>query len=75
MKHDLKFTEHWLAFCTICCGGEGSLTATDCPGRKMTTEEQDMVYGEGFDFIDWQFVKAPNANGDSEPKQPKETDR
>jgi len=38
-----------LAFCEVCSGGEGSLP-TSCPGRTMTSEEGDEVYGARRDW-------------------------
>lgn len=46
-----------LAVCEICEGMEGSLT-TECPGVKMTIEQQDSVYNKHIDFYDrgWHHV-------------------
>lgn len=35
--------------CTTCNGAEGTLP-TDCPGVKMTSEQQDAVYAGRLDF-------------------------
>ena len=52
MEHQIKFTEHDLAFCTVCKGGEGELT-TECCGRPMTVIECYKVYNLGtLDFVD-----------------------
>jgi len=44
-----NFCRGGLAYCNVCGGGEGSLP-TDCPGRKLTTEEQDAIYTAKTDF-------------------------
>jgi len=38
-----------LSLCKICGGAEGCLP-TNCPGRPMTTVEQDLVYNRKLDF-------------------------
>lgn len=43
------FCEGGLSLCIVCGGGEGSLT-TQCPGRQMTEDELDRVYGFLLDF-------------------------
>ena len=55
MKHKLYDREDGLAHCKVCGGVEGSLP-TDCPGYRMTTSEQDAVYGEKADFINGAWV-------------------
>jgi len=59
MKHKIELTEHELAYCPVCGGSEGSLTKTDCPGRRMTEEEDSGVYSGKLDFINGKFVKQP----------------
>lgn len=50
-EHTIILVQEDLAFCTVCKGGEGSLT-TECCGRPMTTEEEEHVYDIGdLDFI------------------------
>lgn len=49
MKHNFYDRDDGLAHCKVCGGGEGSLP-TECPGRRMTAEEQDKVYGLHLDF-------------------------
>jgi len=44
-----KFCRGGLAACTVCGGAEGSLPS-HCPGRKMTSEEQELVYTARLDF-------------------------
>ena len=52
MKHDISLIgDGELAVCHVCCGAEGSLTKTDCPGVQMTDRQQDDVYRNGHDFI------------------------
>jgi hypothetical protein len=38
-----------LGVCTVCHGIEGSL-ATDCPGERMTFEQDQAVYAGTLDF-------------------------
>ncbi len=46
-----------LAFCTVCKGGEGSLT-TECCGRPMTEEETRRVYNVGdLDFVNRKWTE------------------
>jgi len=44
-----------LAVCEVCGGGEGSLP-TECPGVKMTGDQQDDVYAGKTDYRDGQWV-------------------
>ena len=46
-----------VASCYVCCGGEGSLTDTDCPGRPMSEPESDAVYQHGWDFENGYWFK------------------
>lgn len=51
-EHTIVLVQENLAFCTVCKGGEGSLT-TECCGRIITTEEENRIYNIGdLDFID-----------------------
>ncbi len=45
-----------LVQCLICHGWEGSL-ATECPGRKMTYNEGEAVFGGMIDFRNGQWVR------------------
>ena len=47
-----------LAFCTVCNGAEGSLP-TECPGIKMTSEQQDRVYHAEIDFRQGKWNELP----------------
>ena len=49
-KHVYEDREDGLASCTVCGGGEGSLPR-DCPGVRMTADENDAVYARTLDFI------------------------
>lgn len=40
-----------LCECTVCRGAEGSIP-TDCPGRPMTSAEQDEVHAGRVDYRD-----------------------
>ena len=42
MNHDYHDREDDLLHCKVCNGGEGSLP-TDCPGQRMTAEQDDAV--------------------------------
>lgn len=46
---------HGLAYCRVCGGGEGSLP-TECPGVRMTLEENQRVYAGALDVVDGQWV-------------------
>lgn len=49
-----QFCHGGLGWCTTCNGFEGSLT-TDCCGRKITPEEEDLIYKQGtLDYRDGQ---------------------
>ena len=49
-----QYCDGGLAWCTTCGGAEGSLT-TDCPGRKITADEEDAIYKTGLlDYRDGQ---------------------
>ena len=52
-EHIIELTENGgLAFCTVCKGGEGSLT-TECCGRPITMKEEHKIYNLGIlDFVD-----------------------
>jgi hypothetical protein len=43
-----------LALCTVCGGAEGSLT-TECPGRKVTSAEDEAVYACTLDYFAGQW--------------------
>jgi hypothetical protein len=46
--------------CTVCGGGEGTLT-TECCGRSITGLEEDQIYRQGhLDFKDGKWVRASN---------------
>lgn len=49
MEHDFYERDDGLAHCKICNGGEGSLP-TDCPGEKMTADEEALVYAGKLDY-------------------------
>lgn len=44
-----------LTLCTVCGGAEASLP-TECPGRRMTLEEQDNVQAGNIDFKGGHFI-------------------
>lgn len=43
-----------LFICKVCNGAEGSL-ATECPGRRITSEEGDAIYAGTLDFVEGQW--------------------
>ncbi len=56
--HNLYFVgDGQLTCCHICAGGEGSLTATDCPGQPMSPPEAEAVHLHGWDFKDGYWFK------------------
>ncbi len=57
-EHKIKLvSDGELAFCTVCKGGEGSLT-TECCGRPLTSEEEYKIYNLGtLDFINGKWRK------------------
>ncbi len=40
-----------LALCMVCGGAEGSLP-TECPGIRMTNQQEEEVYKKELDFVD-----------------------
>ena len=44
-----------LAFCKVCRGAEASLP-TECPGRRMTDREEELVTSGRIDFVNGQWV-------------------
>lgn len=55
-----RFCDGGLGYCTVCNGFEGTLT-THCPGRKLTEEEEIMIYNLGIlDFRNGRWVYRPN---------------
>lgn len=48
-----------LSWCNVCNGAEASLP-TECPGRKMTLLEEDMVQAGHLDFKNGRWEMAPN---------------
>lgn len=49
MEHDFYDSEDGLAHCKVCGGAEGSLPI-ECPGRRMTAQEEDEVYAGSLQF-------------------------
>lgn len=49
MEHEYHDRDDGLAHCKKCNGGEGSLP-TECPGVKMTADEEDLVYAGKLDY-------------------------
>lgn len=44
-----------LALCERCGGAEASMP-TDCPGRKLTADESDMIQAGNLDYKDGKFI-------------------
>lgn len=42
-RYGCQYCSGGLLFCVICGGAEGSLTS-ECPGARMSDEEEDAVY-------------------------------
>ena len=58
-KSGCMWCDGGLALCIACKGFEGTLT-TDCPGVKLTKEQELEIYNTGtLDFIDGQWVRKP----------------
>lgn len=49
-KHTWQVRDDGLDSCTVCGGGEGSLPA-ECPGARMTADEQDAVYAGQLEYV------------------------
>lgn len=64
LAHDFHEREDDLAHCKVCGGAEGSLP-TDCPGVKMTSEQEDKVYGCELDFRCGEWVQLDPAKARS----------
>ena len=63
-----QFCDGGLGACTVCGGFEGTLT-TECPGVRITPEQEDRIYKIGnLDFRDGEWVNKPNY-----PRTPKKT--
>lgn len=45
-----------LAVCVICKGAEGSLP-TECPGAKMTSEQDEAIMAGKLDYVDGKWVE------------------
>lgn len=50
-EHQLFERDDDLSHCRVCGGAEGSLPRM-CPERRMTDEEQDLVYAGKLNFMD-----------------------
>lgn len=48
--HGCMFCAGGLYACSVCGGGEGSMTS-QCPGRRLTETELEKVYAEEVDFF------------------------
>jgi hypothetical protein len=46
-----------LSLCNVCGGAEGSLP-TECPGVRMTEQQEELVYAGVLNFIDGQWNRA-----------------
>lgn len=60
MKHKLYEPDGYegCAACSVCKGAESSLP-TECPGKRMTTDQQDDVSWGRADFKDGVWVSGP----------------
>jgi hypothetical protein len=59
-----QFCDGGLFACTVCGGFEGSLP-TDCPGFKMTEEQEHRVYRGLLDYRDGREWGCPDGTGKS----------
>ena len=48
-KPHCEICDGGLSVCAVCGGGEGSLPS-ECPGQKMTSEQDNAVYAGDLDF-------------------------
>ena len=51
-----QFCDGGLAHCTVCNGFEGTLP-TECPGKKMTEQQEDDVWKADLDFRNGEWCK------------------
>jgi len=61
MEHQYEQHENCeLLYCCICnagmklckvCGGEDRSLTTECPGERITEEQEDQIYNHELDFI------------------------
>ncbi len=69
MKHELVLIPEYegLSRCLECRGAEGSLTKTDCPGKKQTHWHDNAVFEIGLDFVNgcWVLHNFKYRNGKS----------
>lgn len=49
VTHDFYEREDDLSHCKVCGGAEGTLP-TLCPGRRLTLEEQELIYNNRLDY-------------------------
>lgn len=62
-SYDCHYCDGGLKLCTVCGGAEGSLT-TECPGVRMTEEQEDAVYKTGtLDFKDGKWYNPKEKYG------------
>jgi hypothetical protein len=59
-----QFCDGGLFTCTVCHGFEGSLP-TDCPGTRMTPEQENAVYAGTLDYRDERGWITPDGTGKS----------
>lgn len=55
MDHVYYERDDGLCHCKVCGGAEGSLP-TDCPGTKMTQDQEDRVFGCTLDYRKGEWV-------------------
>lgn len=78
LEHVWKPAYHDLEACAVCDSFEGA-TTTECPGRRMTQTEIDMVYAGGLDYrrigfssgtFRFGWVEAPSGSCSSHSSMP-----
>lgn len=52
-----------LFYCGVCHGFEGSLP-TDCPGKPIAEDDQQLIYQSTLDFVDDKWVNKDEADTD-----------
>jgi len=53
------FCDGGLFGCSVCGCFEGA-TTTECPGRKTTSEESDLIYNGKLDYKDGKWINQPS---------------
>ena len=63
-KQYCQFCDGGLFSCTVCGGFEGSLP-TDCPGVRMTEQQEQNIYAGQLDYREGRGWVTPDGTGNS----------